>query len=245
MKILKKTGAVALLILTAAAGCSTVPRDFSAHTPMGLVMVLSNQNINWFDERNPSSDGDIADLIRNLLGTESDGTTVRDSRADFIVNEADTILRIFLTEAGVFNLADKEHVILNRDYAAAPQGRTPSNQITAQGYRYINYRDSEFNTRISGAMGLQSLLYVTFEFSKEMISGFGRTGRARVRVAMNTIMVNSAGRVMYRDEIITHSRETMDVSSGFYLEEELMDLFIEAIGEACYYFVRQFQGSQI
>ena len=238
--------ALSLLLFSACASFRT--RDFSSHAPLALVTVVSNQDIYWLGE-NPSSAIDLAvtDFVRDRLGLRRDGATVRISNAGELINEADEILRKVLSEAGVFRLVDKELVINSQSYTSAgsesPRGRT-QRLVAARGYRFIEHNDRRFAANLSRELGANSLLFVTFEFNKEMVSGFGNTGTFRARVTMETVMVNASGRRLFRDEITTLGSERIAVRSRAYYQEDLMDMLREAIGEACYRFIWQFSGTR-
>jgi hypothetical protein len=77
-----------------------------------------------------------------------------------------------------------------------------------------------------------------------MVSGLGKNGKCRSRVMMTAYIVDSSGKRLYRDEILTYSSDRIEVKGGLYSDDELMDLFREAIGVACYRFIWKFAGTQ-
>ena len=237
-----------LLLLTA---CASSPkgkgRDFSRRAPLGLVMVVSNQDIGWLGEKNLQDKNTPGGVVRNILGLKKDDEKVRYSTADELVNEADSILRKLITEAEVFRLEDKDRVIgsINSAAAKSKSAKMPADKITADGYRYLNYRDKQFAANFSAETGVKSLLYVTFDFSKEMVSGFMKNGKLRSRVLMEAIVVDASGKFLFRDEFEAFSSEKIEATDGAYSENELMDILKEAIGEVCYRFVMSFRGVTI
>jgi len=239
------------LLLSACASKPAAPptgktRNFSSNAPLGLVMVVSNNDINWLGEKTFQDQSSlISDFVRNSLGLRKDEELVKITMADDLVNEADSILRKVLAEAEVFRLADKEQMLasVNTVMAKKKSSKMPSGMIAAQGYRYLNYKDKQLAADFAREAGVKSLLYVTFELNKEIISGFGKTGKARSRVLLDAALVNSAGKVLYHDQIETFSSETMKVTSGAYVEDELIYLVKEAVGEACYRFIWNFSGT--
>jgi hypothetical protein len=242
--MIKLTGVTAALLFLSACASSGKSRDFSPYAPMGLVTVISNHDINWDGEKTFESAGAITDFVRKALGFERDNATVRISNAEALVNEADSLLQKVIAEAGVFRLEDKGRLINSANYAWGGNGKKTkmTGMIAAAGYKPITYRDREFAAELALETGIQSLLYITFTFNKEMISGFGKTGKFRAKVIMSTMLIDPAGKIVYRREIETHSRDKIPVTDGAYIEEEMMALFHDAVGEACYRFVWDFTG---
>jgi hypothetical protein len=250
-KLVLCIGIGSLLLFTACASKPKTPpkgkgRDFSSHAPLGLVMVVSNQDVNWVGETTfQNQNSIISDFIRNTLGLRKDEDLVRFTLADDLVNDADSILRKALTDAGVFRLVDKDLMLtsINTVMAKKKKINAPANLIAAQGYRYLYYKDKQIAAELTREAGVKTLLYVTFEFNKEMLSGFAKTGKARSRVLLDAALVNSAGKVLYHDQIETFSSENIAITSGAYAQNDLIDLVKEAIGEACYRFVWDFNGT--
>jgi len=250
MKMKKLVLLIGIGSLLLFAACASKPkakgREFSSHAPLGLVMVVSNQDVNWVGEVTfQNQNSVVSDFVRNTLGLKKDEALVRFTLADDLVNDADSILRKALTDAGVFRLVDKDTMLasINTVMAKKKSAKAPTNQIAAQGYRYIYYKDKQIAADLTREAGVKSLLYVTFEFNKEMLSGFAKTGKARSRVLMDAALVDSAGKVLYHDQIETFSSDRITITSGAYAESELIDLVKEAIGEACYRFVWDFNGT--
>jgi hypothetical protein len=242
VKLLKLFVIMALLLSSCAS--SGKSKDFSANAPMGLVTVISNYDINWAGEKTYESAGALTDFVRKALGFERDKATVRVSNAGLLVNEADSLLRRVIGEAGVFRLEDKDRLVNSVSYAWGGNGKKAkmTGMINAESYKPVTYRDRDFAAKLATETGIQSLLYITFTFNKEMISGFSKTGKCRAKVIMSAMLISPGGKILYRKEINTHSRDKIAVADGAYSEEELMDLFREAVGEACYRFVWDFTG---
>jgi hypothetical protein len=255
MKMKKLVLCTGIGILLVFASCASKPkaapkskgRDFSSHAPLGLVMVISNKDVNWVGEQTFQNQNTIvSDFVRNTLGLRKDEDLVRFTLADDLVNEADSILRKVITDAGVFRLADKEQTLISVNTVMAAKkksAKAPSDLIAAQGYRYLYYKDKQLAADFTREAGVKSLLYVTFEFNKQMISGAGKTGKARSRVLLDAALVSPAGKVLYHDQIETFSSENLAVTTGTYAQDELIDLVKEAIGEACYRFIWNFSGT--
>jgi hypothetical protein len=235
---------VLAFLLFGCASSAKKGKDFSAYAPMGLVSVVSNYDINWLGERTFEKQDLIGSLVRTTLKIKTDDTRVRISKAGELVNEADSILRKILSEAGVFRLEDKGRIINSATYAAAVSKRTSSTpvMIAADGYKPLDYRNKNFASELFLETGVRSILYITFTFNKEMVSGFMKTGMCRARVIMDTRLITPQGKIIYRKVIETQSRDKIEVKNELYSNDELMDLFREAIGEACYRFAWEYTG---
>jgi hypothetical protein len=244
MNALKWAGIAALIFLLPGCASSGKGRDFSPYAPMGLAMVASNYDINWVGEVTYKSSGSVSDFVRRTLRLKTDTEKVRISSADDLINEADTMLREILTKAEIFRLEDKDRLLNTASYAGVKSVQPPNTpeKVFADAYRFINYRDKNFPGEIARETGIQSILYISFEFNKEMISGIGKSGKCRARVVMTATLVNPAGKIIYNKDIETHSDDKIEVKSGAYSQDELMELFKEPIGEACYRFVWTFTG---
>ena len=216
-------------------------RDFSPYAPMGIISVVSNEDINWRGEETIASGGTAGDFVRRALGLRRDDEKVLASNAEGLINEAEGTLRKILAEAGVFGLADKERVTSSTAYARAEADRG-TDQAAAEDYRFVRYRDRKMIAELCRETGLGSLLHVNFEFTKEMVSGIGKNGKCRANVIMTAILLSPEGKILLRKEIETFSSEKIEVSGGGYSHQELMEIFKEPIGEACYRFVWEFTG---
>jgi hypothetical protein len=250
-KLVLCIGIGSLLLFTACASKPNAPpkgkgRDFSSYAPLGLVMVVSNKDVNWVGEQTFETQNNVvSSFVRNTLGLRKDEDLVYYTMADDLVDEADSILRKVITDGRVFRLVDKEQMLasVNTVMAKKKSAKAPAELIAAQGYRYLNYRDKQLAADFAREAQVKSLLYVTFTFNKEMISGFAKTGKARSRVLLDAALVNPAGKVLYHDQIETLSSERIAITTGAYAQDDLIDLVKEAIGEACYRFIWTFSGT--
>jgi len=251
-KLVSFIGIGSLLLFAACASKPLAPpkgvkgRNFSSYAPLGLVMVVSNADVNWVGEQTfQTQNSSISDFVRNTLGLRKGEDLVMSTMAEDLVNDADSILRKVLTDAEVFRLADKEQTLVgvNTVMAKKKSAKMPSGTIAAQGYRYLNYKDKQLVADFAREAGVKSLLYVTFEFNKELISGFAKTGKARSRVVMDAALVNSAGKVLYHDQIEAFGSDRITVTTGAYAQDELIDTVKEAIGEVCYRYIWKFDGT--
>jgi hypothetical protein len=227
-------------------GCASSARDFTPHAPLALVSVEANHDINWLGEKTLENGYIVGKALRATFKVKIDNTKVNVSKADELVNEADSILKNILLESAVFRPEDKNNIINSEAYKSAASKRVSRDPliITADGYKPLSYRNKNFVSALSRETGIQSALFITFTFNKEMVSGFGKNGKCRARVEMNTTLVNSQGKTIYHRTIESQSSGRIEVRDGFYSSEELMDLFRETIREACYRFVTVYAVQQ-
>jgi hypothetical protein len=222
-------------------GCVSPGRDFSPYAPLGIVAVVSNDDINWIGEETVPPTG-LDKLVRGVFHREADGPEVYHSRADVLVTSAEAIIREVLTEAAFFDLAERERVLGAASYqeAGSAEGPRQVKRAAAQGYRFINYRDKKLPPALAEETGLRSFLYLSFDFTKAMTSGFGKSGRFQARVSMLAVLTDSRGKILYRRVFETSSPRSIPVSAGAYSHGELLELFAEAVTAAVERFVRDF-----
>ncbi|MDR2028545.1 MAG: hypothetical protein LBP93_03290, partial [Treponema sp.] len=209
-------------------GCATFGkgRELSSYAPVGIVYVASNDDINWHGEE--PTDAEESDyLFDNLFAKRRDAALTKISKADELVNEADTILRKSLSDFGAAVFAEKETLINSRSYAQArTNSRLEGGKYTkAGGYRFINYRDKTFPGSLAQETGINSTMYVTFNFTKVMASGIGKRGTMRAQVALTALIIDASGKTIYNKTRTLKSIDKISVSGGFYDEDELMELF--------------------
>jgi hypothetical protein len=232
---MKKYGGI-LLFACLSMGCVSMGKgkNITHYAPVAVVSVVSNYDINWFEEE-PTARNMVGDFVRSALNFRDDNTRVIISKADELINDADTLLRTTLAGAGFGEIAEKEQVIQARAYSAA--GINPhqqgENTITAAGYRPVYYRDKAFPPNLAGETGIKSCMFVVFDFTKKMISGIGKNGTFRAELAMGVTLIDTAGKTIYTKTFNAHSFDRIAVSGGGYYHEELLELFQEAIAEAC------------
>lgn len=237
-------GAGILCLTLILPGCASAPgkgRGFSLQ-PLAIVSAASNYDINWDGEETVEDKN--GDFLRRALKLQGDGSLVRVSKADELITEAEQILRDSMNRAGIFGLADRDRVL----GAAAYAGMRPSrwlqmdNRAIAGGYKLCDYRDKGFISELCGETGVGSLLFVNYTFTKKMANGIAKYGNFRAMVEMSVVMVDPAGKIVYRQTFSTHSLETTAVSGGAYSQDELLELFRETIAALSLRFTEVFTG---
>jgi hypothetical protein len=229
--------AVALMSAGLCAGCAGLgyqrETDLGAHLPLGVVTVLSNYNIYWEDEDPGAS---------NRPGKDETPAKTRISRADTLISDAEAILQQSFIDAGITAVVPKSVIIESQAYKNAKRNPAWNNKNTvlAEGYEPVNYRDKNFAAALAAETGVRAGLYFIFDFSKAMASGIGKSGTFRAQLYMQVVVVDAAGKALYkRDRFIT-SGEKIPVSSRYFNQDELIDLFRSAIANACYLFIQEF-----
>ncbi|MDR2757844.1 MAG: hypothetical protein LBB78_00520 [Spirochaetaceae bacterium] len=222
-------------------GCATwgKGRALSSYAPVGIVYVASNYDINWHGEEPAASDANY--LFDNVFAKRRGEEKTKISKADELIDEADTTLRKILSDSGIAVFAEKETLINSRSYAEANiNNRLEGGSVKAEGYHFINFRDKTFPGKLAQETGINSTMYVTFSFTRLMASGIGKSGTMRAQVAMTALIIDASGKTIYNKTRTVKSADKVPVSGGFYDEDELMELFRAAISDACYDFVSVF-----
>jgi hypothetical protein len=212
---------------------------------VGIVYVVSNHDINWHGEE-PTSSEESHYLMDNVFSRRRAETMIKISKADELVNEADTVFRKILSDSGIAVFTEKETLINARSYAEAEINSrlAAGNTVAAGGYRLINFRDKAFPGALARETGINCVMYVTFNFTKVMASGIGKTGTMRAQAALTALIIDASGKTLYNKTRTIKSADKIRVSGGFYEEDELMELFRSAISDACYDFVSVFAAPE-
>jgi hypothetical protein len=232
------------------AGCSTIRggRDLSSYSPVSIVSVVSNYDINW-DGEGPSLEKSIASntgaFVKRALRRDEE-TKVRISKAGSLINEADLLLRGIVTDSGIAVFAGKDDVISSGAYAGASINPRQDNEdtVAADGYRFVYFRDKAFPGNLARETGAGSLMFVTFSFTKIVASGVARNGTLRAKVDMNVRIISAAGETIFNRSFNLTSSEKIPVSGGYYEDPDLMRLFYSAINDVCYEFIAQFKSTK-
>jgi hypothetical protein len=233
------------------AGCTTIKggRDLASASPVSVVSVISNYDINW-DGEGPTMEKNLASntgaFVKKALNIKSNEERVRISKADGLINEADGIFRSIAVNSGIADFKEKDAVINARAYGEARINSRQDNDdnVKADGYRYVYSRDKNFPANLSQEIGSGSCVYVTFQFTKILASGIAKSGTCRAKVGMTVLIIDASGKTLYnRSHTVTSSEKTA-VLGGAYDEAELMQLFSSAISDVCYEFVAQFKSTK-
>ena len=211
------------------------PRD-----PIALVSVVSNRDINWNSE-GPTDPNTFSLFGNRALRDDPDMVIV--SSADELINTAETLFRNAINASPIINLAEKETVLSSRSYREARTNEPARNTLVKPAdFRFVNYRDKNFPVALASETGIQRIMFVEFDFTKAMYSGFGKNGEVRAELDMNILILNSSRKTLYNKKFSSWSRSTIKVSGGVYSQTGLMELFEAAIKDACQNFLYQLEN---
>ena len=237
---MKRTGLVLLSIWLICLGTSCVTPGraalLSQNDTIALVAVAANWDINWKDEE-PINPGLVGAHARRALQADPDLTVI--SNSEELINTAEMLFRETMADSGLINLADKETFLLSRAYQDARLNRHQVNNeyVSADGYRLVDFRDKNFSQALAAETGIQRSMFVEFNFTKTMRSGFGKNGDGGADVDMRVVVLDSGGRVLYRKVFSVRSISSIRVSGGRYSRSGLIQLFESAIADAAYEFL--------
>jgi len=240
---LKRTGIIFILaaLIFLGSGCASSGKAalLAQKDPIALVSVVSNEDINW-QEDPPQDPDNLSSAIRRMMRSDPDLAVV--TKADELINEAESIFREAMSASRHFVLADRERVLQSRSYLNAKEKKYPNrNMVKAENYRFIDYGDKNFSAALADETGIQRSMFVEFNFSKFVYSGFSLSGNIKAEVEMTVIVVDARGKTIYRKTSTVPSLAVTQTTSGLYSQSELKGLFWEAIANSCFEFFDQFE----
>ena len=223
-----------VLIMTACA--TTDKRQLFGSSPIALVSVVANNDINWKDE-GPVNVAAASRSARRTMEEDPDQNMVTFSGA--IIDEALDIIRSILESSPFISFVPDETVLRSRSYNNARPNAVQEKDEMAKpvDYRYINFRDKNFFADFSAETGINKTLFISLDLTKAMASGFGKNGSFRVNVSMSVMLVNEKGKRLFYKIYTVPGRDTISVSGGMYSQSEIEHALLSAIGDACYYFL--------
>jgi hypothetical protein len=200
--------------------------------PIALVSVISNRDINWKGEE-PTNPNVFSIFGNRVLQDDPDMTLV--SYTDELINTAEMLFRNAINASPIINLAEKETVLSSRAYREARTNEPARNtKVIPANFRFVNSRDKNFPTALVGETGISRVMFIEFDFTKSMRSGIGKiSGEGRAEVDMNVLIKDSKGKTLYNKVFSSWSMNTIKVTGGAYSQTGLMELFEEAINNAC------------
>ena len=229
---------VSLLILFATGCVSSGKAIIEERNPIALVSVVSNWDINWKGEE-PTDPNTFSIFGNRALRDDPDMTLV--SNADELINTAEALFRNAINASPLINLAEKDAALSARAYREAKTNEPARNKrVKPAGYDYINFRDKNFPAALANETGIQRVMFVDFDFTKAMYSGFGKNGDGRAELDMNITILDNSGKTIYNRKFSSWSKSTIKVTGGVYSQTGLMELFEEAIDNVCAIFLGSF-----
>ncbi len=228
-------------------GCaSTRLESLATVSPVGVVAVTANADILWYGE-DASSDDNSMGLGTALVGL---ATAKKDakistvlSRTDNIVNQADATFLTLLGSSGLTVVADKNAVTgapAYQNYRGGNSTMGPSSIVSALQYKMISPGDKSFTVNLAKQAGLQGVLYLNWNFSKQVTNGLGKTGSLQAMADLQVIIKDAAGNTVHARSYYGRSNDTIAVVAGVYDPQALADLFPVAIELAIQAFLADF-----
>jgi len=222
---------VAGIILSGMGCVSSGKAIVGQRDPIALVSVVSNGDINWKGEG--PTDPNTTSLFANRALREDPDMVVASS-ADGLINTAEGLIRGAF-DGSVISLAEKETVLQSLAYrnASLNNAQIRSKMVKPADYLFVNYRDKNFPVVLASETGIQRSMFVEFEFTKVMYSGFGKNGECRAVLDMTIRILDNTGKTLYHKTFSTWSKSTLRASGGLYSQTGLMELFEATITEMC------------
>ena len=239
---MKKTGFIFFVIglIFFGTGCATSGKAalVAQKDPIALVSFISNEDVNWSGEE-PIDPNVTGPLIRRALRLDPDMTTVTNT-VEFI-NTAENIFRNILADSGLFILAGKEAVLQSASYQNARERRFPNrNMVKPEGYRFIDFRDKKFHSALAEETGIQRSMHIEFNFTKFLYTGVSFLGNCRAEVEMTVIILDAAGKILYRKTNSMVSASSVRISSGVYSQSAMLNSLEETVNDVIFEFLAQF-----
>ena len=222
-------------------GCASLSKgsDISVYSPVAIVTVASNGEIKWYNEEKKEFEENDG-LLTKIIRKENGKTAV--SNADELVSAAEAVFLQRLLDSGIAEFAEKDEILQSDTYqkAESDKRREQAENVAAEGYKFINPRNKDFINSLSIETGCMSVMFVDFVFAKEMVSGFGKSGKLRAVVFMTGSWRDTAGKSLYQQTFTLRSDDTIQASMGKYDDAELMMLFESVIPDICNEFIARF-----
>ena len=219
--------------MLAVTGCATNAKEIFGGSPIAMVSLLSNNDINWKDEA-PVNTGFASRSQRRAIQGDPDQNVV--TYADTFIDEIEETIRGTLEMSPHISFAPRASVLSARSYGAARINPVLEAEGMAkpEGYRYVNYRDKNFLTDFASETGSDKIMFITLDLTKIMAAGFGKNGNCRASITMSVILKDGRGKTLFNKDYYANSNAVTDVSNGVYSQAELRQLVSSAIVDACY-----------
>ena len=226
---------LAAVLVCLGTGCASSGKTVlrTQREPIALVSVASNWDINWKGEDSLDPDTVIG-LAKRSLRKDPDLTFI--TNAEELINTAEAVIREIMTGPAVISLAEKDRVLFSQAYrnARINKRRIIREEVKPDNYLFVDHRDKNFPSALAAETGIQRTMYVDFNFTKFMATGFAKMGTLRAEVEMAVQILDVSGKTIYKKTVTMGSSSTSKVSNGAYLQTELLSLFEDTIIDVCY-----------
>lgn len=215
-----------LIPCIALVGCASSGnvKGLSTFSPFGVVSVSSNSEVTWFGEEKKSS-GMLGDTLRIAVKSQNNG----------LVTKADEILATTLNKASGIRVIDKKTILNSKTYVSSKENMMAklSDLVQPAGYKFINQKDAAFVAKMAEETGVTGNIYVTFNFTKRIVTGIAKNGSMGAYVTMNVIIMNASGKPVLQKSYYGASDQNIMLIAGVYDPMALLNLFPTAITAAC------------
>ena len=229
--VLKITAWAVIVIIMITACATTDKKALFSETPVALVSVASNYDINWKGEKTEPSL--LGGTVRRVMRANEDWVIT--TSADIIIDEIEGIIRSNLDLSPLVSLAPKDEVLSSRSYNEARINpyQQKDGMITPIGYRLVYYRDRNFFPAFAAETGIKKFLFITLDLTKAMSTGIAKNGTCRARVDMAVTLKDERGKDLFVKNYDISSIEKTKVNSGAYSQEEFLGLLRDVVNDAC------------
>lgn len=240
MKISRFSFVIVVLILFMA-GCASSGKAalLERKDPIALVSIISNKDVNWQGDA-PLDTNNIGPFVRRKLRAEQDLTVV--TKMDDLINTAESVLVESLNASRHFVVADKETVLQSAAYQNAKERKFPNRvMVAAENYKFIDYKDKNFLAALALETGIQRSMFVEFNITKYVYTGFSLMGNIKANVEMTVLVLDSRGKTIFRGANSVASLGGTKTVSGTYSQSEFAAIIEEALADVYFAFFEQFE----
>jgi hypothetical protein len=234
--------AVSALALFAFSGCVSLsnPGVIRLMSKVALVSVTSNSDVEWAGDDEKS--GGLGKGLLNIASNKSKGADEKVaavlSRADVLVDDAESVLYKGLSSAPSIQLVSKQALFKSVAYSTAREIAGASmTMLKPEGYLFVASPVKELSAGLDSELGAKGSLFATFEFSKAMKTGIGKSGVMVARATLRVSAVDAKGKMVFSKFYSASSDDTIPVVVGVYDPFKLNDLMKDAVKEVCASFI--------
>ena len=230
---MKKTIAIAQLLVLLIAGCATTSiKGDDSINPVGYVSIYANDELGWSGESQNNGGGLLSIALKaasNKTGTDNpliEGTRELLSQANDILNKK--------LEISGRTIIDKDTLLGSGTYQSADdESLLPVGTVTMDGYKFIATNNKKFEKAISEETGINGQLFMGFDFEKIMLTGIAKNGEMGAAVTLNVMMVSPKGKLLWHGTFFAQSEESIPVVLEVYDRDALYAMFPAVIESVC------------
>lgn len=225
-----KLGMIIIILICLFSSCASMQGGLSNYEPAAIVSVTSNRVINWEGEEE-SVDGIADRFVRNTIFPNQTANKVTQSTAEELIEEAANIVFDTLTFANIAKIVPPADVLETPAYFQAKENKRADSDdlVKPIAYKFINNADKELAVNLASQEGIRSTMYLDFTFNKSIANGIMKSGSMLAKVILRVTLLDETGKRIYFRSREYWSQNRIQVITSAYDNEELMNLFREAI----------------